>query len=137
MKVFLDDCRFPTDCITYMHQRIGKLNPIYLEEWAIAKDYADFKDEIINAHLKNIKITHISFDHDLGEDKAKELVQLGVSKRKARASKKQMKSGYDAAKWLLTFYREKELELPIIFVHSMNPIGTQNIINLFKSNENI
>ena len=38
MKVFLDDVRNPKDCVTYMHQRIGDKNPIYLEEWVIAKN---------------------------------------------------------------------------------------------------
>jgi hypothetical protein len=41
-------------------------------------------------------------------------------------------TGYDCAKWMKTFYESKEKELPEIYVHSMNPVGTQNIINVFK-----
>lgn len=35
------------------------------------------------------------------------------------------------AKWTKEFYAEQNKELPTIFVHSMNPVGTKNILNLF------
>lgn len=54
-----------------------------------------------------------------------------MSKRKARkVLKKNVKSGYDCAIWIKDFYKNKAL--PIMFVHSQNPIGVENIINLFK-----
>lgn len=129
MKLFLDDIREPKDCTSYMYKRIGKLNPIYLEDWSIVRNFNDFKsfiEENIN------EITHISFDHDLGEDVAIELHKNGLSKRKARTSKKLVKSGYDCAKFTKEFYEKNKQELPIMFVHSMNPVGTDKIINLFK-----
>lgn len=130
MKVFLDDVRSPSECVSYMYKRIGSLNPIYLEEWKVVRNYNDFIKVIRD---NDTEITHISFDHDLGEDVAENLVNSGFSKRKARASKKLVASGYDAAKWLKDWYTRRKLELPIMFVHSMNPIGTQNIINLFNN----
>ena len=42
------------------------------------------------------------------------------------------KTGYDCAKWLKAFYEEKEKMLPAIIVHSMNPVGTQNIVKVFR-----
>ena len=43
------------------------------------------------------------------------------------------KTGYHAAQYLKEVYEKNNLKLPYyIFVHSMNPVGTQNIINLFK-----
>lgn len=50
----------------------------------------------------------ISFDHDLGEGK----------------------SGHDFAKWLCDYIYINNIELPEnfrFFVHSMNPIGAENI----------
>lgn len=112
-----------------MYHRIGALNPIYLEEWMIVRNYQEFI-QAVEANYETI--THISFDHDLGADMAKLLVFMGWSKKKARAAKIGIKNGYDCAKWTKEFYARKKRELPIMFVHSMNPVGTENIINLFK-----
>jgi hypothetical protein len=132
MKIFLDDCRIPVDCINYMYPRIGNLNPIYNEEWVIVRNYDEFINAI-NEHYN--KITHISFDHDLADthytpehlwddyDKSKEYQDSQVHKEK---------TGYECAVWLKDFYIDNELELPTMFVHSMNPVGTDKIINVFK-----
>jgi hypothetical protein len=129
MMLFLDDIRIPSDCSTYMHLRIGKDNTLYLKEWTIVKNYNEFIRTITDNYFI---ITHISFDHDLGEDVAIKLRNNGFSKRKARQSKKEVKSGYDCAKWMKEFYTKHSISQPILFVHSMNPTGTENIINLFK-----
>jgi len=130
INIFLDDIRNPEDCVTYMHKRIGALNPIYInEKWLIVRNYEQFKEAIFT----NVgKIRAISFDHDLGEDEAEKLVEAGLSKRKARAAKKQVKSGYDCAVYFKKLYDKSGEEYPLLFVHSMNPVGTENIINLFK-----
>jgi hypothetical protein len=122
MKIFLDDIRLPEECVNYMHTRIGKLNPIYNEEWIIVRNYKNFCNQL-NRHFK--EITHISFDHDLGDiiydpSRGMEIVTMYE------------KSGYDCAKYTKDLYEKSDLKLPIMFVHSCNPVGTQNIINLFK-----
>jgi len=130
MKLFLDDVRIPSDCINYMYKRIGALNPIYLEEWKVVSNYDEFV-YILKKHHKDI--THISFDHDLGEDVALAAIERGMSKRQARKKlKKNVQSGYDCAKFTKQFYIDLGKDSPVIFVHSMNPVGTQNIINLWK-----
>lgn len=130
MKLFLDDVREPKDCLGYMYKRIGPLNPIYLEEWVIVRNYNDFV-KLITENAR--QITHISFDHDLGEDIAIKDREKGLSKRAARRNKKLSKSGYDCAVWLKNYYKDNDLRLPMtMFVHSMNPVGTENIINVFK-----
>lgn len=129
-KVFLDDVRDAVNCTSYMHQRIGKDNPIYFEEWIVVRNYDDFI-KAIKEHIN--EITHISIDHDLGEDIAREDYLSGLfSKRKARAKKKDVKTGYDCAKWMKEFYEKHEKDLPVIWVHSQNPIGVERIKNLFK-----
>ena len=50
----------------------------------------------------------ISLDHDLGEDEAKERVSNGMNKRKARSFKREAKTGFDCAKWLVDYYLDEE-----------------------------
>jgi len=121
-KIFLDDIRQPSECIHYMHQRIGKLNPIYLEDWVVVRNYDEFVDIVTN----NInEITHVSFDHDLAE--------IHYDPRTWTESFKYYeKTGHDCAVWFKDFYTENNKEYPIMFVHSMNPVGTKKIINVFK-----
>lgn len=128
MKVFLDDVRSPGDCLHYMGARIGDPT-IYNDKWTVVSNYDEFARIIVNHYEE---ITHVSFDHDLGEDVALEAIERGMSKTQARKKlKKGVKSGYDCAEFLKTFYEQVEKDLPVMFVHSMNPIGTQRIINLF------
>lgn len=105
-----------------MHKRIGKLNPIYLEDdWTVVRDY----DEFVKALTENYKeITHISFDHDLADAHydPSTWTQSFVYKEK---------TGYDCAVFTKSFYEENNLQFPVMFVHSMNPVGTEKIINLF------
>lgn len=121
MMVFLDDVRESKDCVTYMHQRIGDKNPIHLKEWIIAKNYDEFVD-IVSENFDTI--THVSFDHDLANEHY-------ISDQPSDMYLE--KTGLDCAKWLKEFYEKNDTTLPIMFIHSMNPIGTQRIINEFNS----
>lgn len=129
MKLFLDDIRFPKDCISYMYTRIGDLNPIYLEPWTIVRDYMEFL-MAVTKHYK--EITHISFDHDLAESHYTSHGKTDERGELIFEYEYEEGTGYHCAKWLKQFYKEKNLSLPVMFVHSMNPVGTQNIINVFK-----
>lgn len=127
MKLFLDDIRNPSDCVKYMHQRIGALNPIYLEgDWYIVRNY----DQFVKAVTKYWKdITHISFDHDLADVHYHESMTNEQAYNEYLKDIKE-KTGTDCAKFAEQFYRGRTL--PTMFVHSMNPVGTQNIINVWK-----
>lgn len=62
-------------------------------------------DEAIDI-MKNNKINFVSFDHDLGSEL----------------------SGYDFAKWLVEYFMDNGIPNGFEYeVHSMNPIGAQNI----------
>lgn len=124
MKLFLDDERTPAKVYGFTK------NPIYEENWHIVTDYDEFIRYIQNC--ENRLPSHISFDHDLGEDVAKTLVKWGHSKKKARQYKKNLKSGYDCAKWLIEYVDDHNYPLPEILVHSQNPVGKENIISLFE-----
>jgi len=128
MKIFLDDVREPADCIGYMYRRIGKDNLLYIEKWCVVRNYFSFIGLVQLCQENNIEITHISFDHDLGyvmtEDQGKIII--------ADDYKEEDKTGLDCAKFIKELYQREGKKLPIMFVHSMNPVGTQHIIDLFK-----
>ena len=130
MKLFLDDIRQPSDCAKYMHTRIGALNPIYLEgEWYIVRNYNQFCKAIDEFHTK---ITHISYNHDLAEAHYSEKMYEGGKVYMEYLETISEKTGLDCAKYMKNFYDKAGEEYPVMFVHSMNPIGTENIINIFK-----
>lgn len=111
--LFLDDIRFPAD---------------------VKYDYGPYKDIIICRSMDDAVWTveqrglprFVSFDHDL----AHEHYIVGDGE----------KTGYTFAKWLCQYIMDNELEIPDDFgyhVHSMNPVGAENIrtyINNFIKN---
>ena len=105
--LFLDDKRLPADCITYMQSRDIDAS-IYLLPWQIVRSYDGFVNWIEQNGLPDI----ISFDHDLEE----------TGKR-----------GIDAAKWLVNYCLEKDLALPQYIIHSMNPVGAENLKALLEN----
>jgi hypothetical protein len=82
------------------------------EEWIIIKSYSDFIYFINNNDFNSIK--EISLDHDLGLNEDEE------------------KTGYDIAKWLIEYSIDNNIILPLIKVHSANPVGSNNIISLIN-----
>ena len=72
--------------------------------WSVCRTGEDAIKEIKSlSQIPNCKI-FVSFDHDLG---------FGIN-------------GYDVAKWIV----ENEIPIAGFTVHSMNPIGAKNIIEL-------
>ena len=129
MKIFLDDFRNPSDCTLYMHRRIGEKNTLYLEKWTIVRNYQEFVD-MVSKHID--EITHVSFDHDLSDEHYDPSMHDVDDYNKLYGGFKE-KTGLECAKWMWDLYETEAKDLPIIFVHSMNPVGTNNIINEFKS----
>lgn len=81
--------------------------PIDSEQIVWIKSFSSFVDEIIRNGLP----AAICFDHDLGEGG----------------------SGMDAAKWLTEYCLDNRVPLPIYEVHSMNPVGKENIVSLLMA----
>ncbi len=80
------------------------------------RSYKEFVEYIENNGVPN----HISFDHDLGWDlvTGEKILSLGTP------------TGYDCAKYLV----DNNLPMPDTWeVHSMNPVGKENIEFLLKS----
>ncbi len=121
MKLFLDDERVPNQVIPWMKRRVGATSLLYNEDWIIVRNY----DEFVEAVTKNIELIEVvSFDHDLAD--------MHYNPKTWTADfVYQEKTGKDCAQWMLEYYEEKGLELPKILIHSMNPVGSENIRNVF------
>jgi len=109
IAVFLDDERIPQ----FVSNKIPNFDSY---EWIIIRNYFEFTDFVD----KNIgRISLVSFDHDIDSLEW---------------------NGKDAADYLLEVLMDKNAEnpqnkikLPDFIVHSMNPIGKENIIGLYKN----
>lgn len=125
-NLFLDDVRDPKVCITYMSSKVGPDINLYLRDWLICRDYEEFVNTIKLKGLPKL----ISFDHDLADEHYRPSMynEDGHYSNYYNDGTFKEKTGYDCAKWLVDYCIEKNLELPRYFVHSMNPIGSNNII---------
>ena len=110
-NLFLDDERFPKN-VTWIQ--------LPLVNWIIVRDFKQFVNIIEKRGLPNT----VSFDHDLAEDHYRTTIPKIDYKEK---------TGYECAKWLVEYCMERNLNFPNYTVHSMNPIGKQNIISLIDS----
>lgn len=129
MKVFLDDIRDPRDCLGYMHTRIGPYNDLYSQDWAVVRNYDEFRGIIM--HYAD-KITHVSFDHDLSDEHYNPVMMVADEDYNQLYDTFKEFTGKECAEWMKEFYNEIGRKLPMIFVHSMNPVGRQNILNVFS-----
>lgn len=128
-KLFLDDIRDPVNCVTYMHSRIGAKNPIYLEDdWVIVRSYSEFTSKINERGLPAV----ISFDHDLADVHYCPVSHYDSYDEWAKGANSTEKNGYECAKWLVGYCVNNRLDLPECYIHSMNPVGSQNIHRRLK-----
>lgn len=123
-KLFLDDVRNVLDCVHYMHKRIGPLNPIYLEEdWVVVRNYNEFVKTIEEKGVPEL----ISFDHDLAHEHYAPEEHWDNYDTWVVAQNFREKTGHDAAKWLVDYCKQFNVPLPKCVIHSMNPVGCENI----------
>lgn len=132
--LFLDDIREPYEAGNYMYP-VDIRKEYRLNEWVVVRDYKSFVDYIAGNGLPYL----ISFDHDLADthytpehlwddyDKSKEWQESQVH---------QEKTGYDCAKWLVEYCLDNNLNLPLFYCHSMNPVGKDKILGLLNNKKN-
>lgn len=118
MNLFLDDERNVWD-VTWV-----KLPSVH---WTIVRNYRQFVDAIEKNGLPEV----ISFDHDLGEEAYSEAFKNHL--KTFDYTKVREKTGYDCALWLVNYCLDRRIDLPQYYIHTMNPIGAENIIKLFES----
>jgi hypothetical protein len=127
MRLFLDDIRVPFDCLKYMKADVSH---IYEDtDWDVVRSYEDFVGYIEHFGLPEL----ISFDHDLADEHySSEMYSLSNSYNEKYPTFKE-KTGYECAKWLCDYCTKNKLLLPMYVVHSMNPIGKENILSVLES----
>lgn len=78
----------------------------------------------------------ISFDHDLADEHytpEQYWSDYQASKEYQETQSYVEKTGYDCAKWLVDYCMDNDLDLPIYFIHSANPVGADNIKGLLDN----
>ncbi len=109
-NLYLDDFRDPIDSSYYKQQ------PIYSAlNWVVVRNFNEFISYIQNNGIPSI----VSLDHDIYYEEYDN----------------PEKTGYDCAEWLINHCKTNGLDLPDkIYIHSGNPVGSENIRNIFKLN---
>jgi hypothetical protein len=118
-NLFLDDVRVPSMC-----SYVGKDSAVYFDlEWEIVRNYDQFVNYITENGLPEV----VSFDHDLAEAHYHESMYKGGKVYMKYLETVSEKTGMDCAKWMVEYCIDKGLPVPIWYVHSMNPVGKENI----------
>jgi hypothetical protein len=118
MNIFLDDERNPIN-VTWVE--------LPLVPWVIVRNYDEFCRTIRFDGLPDL----ISFDHDLGDEAYQEAFKNNL--KTFDYTKVREKTGYDCALWLVNYCLDRRVNLPQYYIHTMNPIGAENITKLFES----
>jgi hypothetical protein len=120
-RLYLDDVRTPTN-----------------KEWVIARNYDEFVAQINLHGLENFEL--ISLDHDLGETAMIEYYTNVKNNYDLDYKNIHEKTGMDCCRFLVSESIRKNIPLPLIYVHSANPIGSANMmgyINNYLMNMNL
>ena len=125
VNLFLDDVRVPSD-VTWSKFPYADM------EWNIVRSYAEFVAYIEKNGMPDV----ISFDHDLADEHytpEEYWNDYEASKAYQEARNYTEKTGNDCAKWLVEYCLDNNVTMaPLILVHSLNPVGADNIRNTIK-----
>lgn len=113
-KIYLDDVRTPED-----------------STWTVVRNYNEFIDVIEEFGLDTID--QISLDHDLGDSAMKEYFNNVHPNYCLNYDNITEKTGMDCVKWLVELCLDNNLTLPLITVHSANPIGSANMMGYINN----
>jgi len=117
--LYLDDVRIPTE-----------------GDWQVVRNYDEFISHINLNGLENYEL--ISLDHDLGEGAMVEYYTNVKPNYELDYNRIEEKTGMDCARFLVAEAMNKKIQLPTVYVHSANPIGSANIMgyinNYFRNN---
>lgn len=114
--LFLDDMRMPSD-VTWVDMP--------QHDWIIVRNFDEFKTKILKKGIP----AFVAYDHDLSDTH----YGHGLRGDKIPYEQYSEKTGYDCAKWLIAHCMDKKAKHPPYVVHSMNPVGKQNIISYVDS----
>jgi hypothetical protein len=119
--LFLDDERFP--------DRVFWINLPKNVNWTIVRNYNQFVEIVASRGLP----VFITYDHDLADQHySMTSEEVNSSSYEKVLESYDEKTGYSCAKWLINYCIDKKIKHPAYSVHSMNPIGSENIKNLIE-----
>jgi len=125
----------------YINQLIKMLEKKYLylddirkpkgDNWIVVKNYDEFVAQIKLYGLGAFEV--ISLDHDLGEEAMIEYYTNVKNNSTLDYTHIHEKTGYDAAKFLVSESMTHNIPLPQIYIHSANPIGAANMMGYINN----
>ena len=122
--LFLDDGRQPKD-VKWL-----ELPPLH---WVVVKDYDQFVKTVTERGVP----TTVSFDHDLADEHYEEYTRahdpLLIGKREFKYENCKEKTGYHCAVFLAEFCIRYKVAIPTYYIHTLNPIGKQNILSVMEN----
>ncbi len=122
--LFLDDTRLPKDV------KWIELPPY---DWVVVRSYKEFVDCIRKYGIPLV----CSYDHDMADEHYNEYHvahdENSPSVGTIRYHIFNEKTGYECAKWLAEECVCKNVPIPLYYIHTLNPIGRQNIFSILES----
>ena len=123
-NLFLDDERKPAQV---------KWVDLPLVEWLIVKNFDEFTRTISSMGMP----LRVSFDHDLADEHYQEyhkaIQAYSPHFGKFRYDEVDERTGYECAKWLVSYCMDRGLPFPEYYVHTLNCIGKENIVSYIES----
>ena len=128
-NLFLDDYRHPYEVGNYIYP--VDLRVLFRKEkWEIVRNYTEFCKWIKENGVPDL----VSFDHDLADGHYHKNMQEGVLNYESDDfDNDNDKTGMHCAQFLVNYCMENKIKLPEYLVHSMNPIGAENIKSYLES----
>jgi hypothetical protein len=114
-KIYLDDVRTPKE-----------------SDWTVVRNYDEFISKIQDIGDLSL-IDVISLDHDLGETAMIEYYKNVSPNYTLDYGNIREKTGMDCTKWLVNYSMDSEQDLPLVVVHSANPIGSANMMGYINN----
>jgi len=119
-NLFLDDRRSPGEVASYAHPKYA--GEYTNNEWVVVKSYEEFVKAINQRGMPDI----VSFDHDLADE---HYAFAGTNYNDFKE-----KTGYHCMQFMIDRLLEKWTDrLPMVLIHSHNPVGAENIESLWTS----
>lgn len=101
------------------------------QDWIVVRSYDEFVDTVLEIGIDNIEL--ISLDHDLGPSATQHFLRSTTKTYEIDYSEIPEKTGLDCAKWLVDHAMNEESRLPVVVVHSANPVGSANIMGYINN----
>jgi hypothetical protein len=114
IKLYLDDVRTPI-----------------ASDWVVVRNYEEFVSSILYYGLENIDL--ISLDHDLGDGAMTEYYTNVKDNYQLNYENIYEKTGLDCCKFLVNHSMDNNKPLPLVRVHSANPIGSHNMMGYINN----